>query len=1104
MTHRGTLLVLAAFAMCAAPAARAQVLYGSITGNVSDASGAPVPGASVKATNSETGQSRQTETNDSGSYTFPSLNAGPYAVTIVKEGFQTFSARRVDVAIDRVARVDARLTVGAVSETVSVSAQAAQLQTDSAEVRNEVTHEVLENVPVPVNRDFESLLIMVPGMGVPENANSSAANPSRTLTFSANGTPRVSRTVRIDGAATNNAWLPYLSGYSPGLDAIETVSVVSGTFDAAQGAAGGAAINVHVKSGTNQIHGSVFGLNMTNWLGSRQFFQPAGQVLPKFINNTFGGTIGGPIKRDKLFYFVSYDGHFLRQNANRTVTVPTAAQRRGDMSAAAQPIYDPLTGSVDGSGRTAFPGNQIPVNRLDPIALKMQDHVPLPNLGNGTSNNYFATGPFSSNRHTNDAKIDWRPKDKLSLSARVGWLKYDLFNAATFGDNGQGISSAGSRPGNIYGNVITTTYNATYILSPSIVLDGFFTTTHQSTNSEPPGFGQNLGKEMLGIPGTNGADSRYTGWPYFNISSYAIVGMSANSSGGPLFYNDNQYQYSANATWTKQRHNVRFGSEVARVGLDHFEAASTFAGQFNFGAGPTQLKGGPATTQFNNYASFLLGMPGSVQKDVLPFGNLVLRWRLYNFYVQDQFHASNRLSLSYGLLWNYFPLGSRDNHGVERYDFTNNTMQVCGFGQTPKDCGYHVSRRAFSPNFGFSYRLTDSLVVRSGFGLSYDPSPLAYNRDMLSVYPEILSFTLNGPNSFAPSSKLSDGIPALNPPTSLGSGVLPLPIGVEGRTLPQSLKRDYVLSWNFTLEKQFSQGFLASAGYVATRGIDIPQYQDQNYQSIGGGAASQPYNQKFGTTAGLILLTPLNHTHYDSLQTQLNKRVGNGSFVRLAYTFSKNTGLCCNDLADTALAITDPRYLNLARSLMPFDRTHHFSAGWGLRAPFGKGQRWLTHGAASAIAGGWMFNGLWTASSGKPFTPSASGTSLNASGNTQRADLVKPEVAILGGVGPGQPYFDTTAYAAVTAARFGTAGYNTLRGPSVWNVDASIARQFQPSERLKIQFRMEGFNVTNTPHFGNPGNTVGNGSFGIISSVLGTGREGNDQRMFRFVLKAMF
>lgn len=1102
---RNAFLLFAAL-LLSATHLHAQVLYGSIVGTVIDATNAPVPEAATEVTNAGTHETRHAITGTTGEFAFPALPAGTYSVTISKAGFQTFTERDIQVATDQVVRVNASLAVGTVSETVQVTADTAVMQTDSAQVQTEVESKTLEEIPIPVNRNFESLLITVPGITPPENANSNAANPSRGLTFSSNGTIRVANNIRIDGASSNNPWLPYLAAYIPSADAIEQVSVVTNSFDASQGLVGGAAVNVHVKSGTDQLHGSLYYFTQNGALAARPFFLASNQSNPKYINNDFGATLGGPLIKDKLFYFASFEGNYFREFASVLTTVSTAPQRVGNFTGLGT-IYDPATGNAATAvGRTQFPGNIIPTSRLDPIAVKIEQSIPLPNQG-GTSNNYYGSGDYSIDRDTTDAKLDYRATANLSLAARLGWLRYDQVNPPAFGDNGPAVSSAGGRAGHAFGDVYSTTFSGTYLARSNFIVDSHFNASLMGTNSEPLDAGTNVGLN-LGIPGTNGSGRQYSGWPWFNISDYGTVGNAGNSGGGLIYYNDDSYQYSLNATWVKGNHNVRFGGEIDRMRLHHVDDSASLAGEFVFGGGPTGLPG-KSTGQYNNYSSFLLGLPTTISKDLLPFDNGAITenmW-LFSLYAQDQWRASSRLTVNFGTAWNYFPVGTRDSRGVERYNFNTNQLELCGVAGNPGNCGIDVQKLDFSPSLGLAFRVSDTLVIRSGFGLNFDPSPLAYNRDLFPNYPEDLTLTLNGTgvnSSYIPAGSFETGIPTIQPP-DITKGYIQLPAQYGITTLSQNPKRDYVLSWNFSLQKQLPWGFVGQTGYVATRGIDVPQEVNLNYQHLGGGTPSQIYNQLFGTTQTLYLIENQNHTSYDSVQSRLSRRFSHGMMLNLAYTFSKNMGLCCNDLGDQPLAIAVPQYINLTRALMPFDRANSLAISGVLELPFGKGKPWLSHGrVANMLAGGWQLSGLVTLQSGKPFNVTASATSLNASGNTQRADQVLPDVAVLGGVGPGQHYYDTKAYAAPTGARFGTSGYDTLRAPRDFNSDVTISRWFNLTEHWRMQFRAEAFNLTNTPHFSAPSGDFSSSGFMQITSTLGTGREGIDQRVLRLALKIMF
>jgi hypothetical protein len=958
---------------------------------------------------------------------------------------------------------------------------------------------------------------MVPGISPPENNHSYAVNPSRGLGFSALGTTRNSNSIRIEGAIANNLWLPHVAAYVPALEAIENVGVTTSSFDADQGLSGGSAVNLQMKSGTNALHGSLFEFHSDNAIKAKPYTLPAGQKKPKAINNQWGGTVGGPIIKDKLFYFGSYEATFERQTGGQTLTVPTAAIRAGDMSGSTTPIYDPLTGAANGSGRTAFANNVIPATRIDPIVTKLIADLPLPNLpAAGATNNFYASGPWGITRHKTDAKGNWNATDKLMLSGRLGWLNFNYQQPPAFGKlGGPGVGGAGKLgPG--HGNIYTLTFAGTYLARPNLVIDSYYAWTSINTYAEPPRLDEKLGLEFLGIPGTNGPSREYGGWPQFSVTNYAAIGNpGSGGAGGPAIDENRQYQYTANASWNLGSHNLRFGGDIVRQGLNRFEVGSS-AGVFNFAGGPTQIQGGPTANQYNTFATFLLGLPTSTSKSLLPFENNRAKTRnwQYSFFVKDQWQASRKLTVSIGTRWDRFPMGTRATTGMERYNFETNQMLLCGRGNVPLDCGYDIGWKAFSPRVGLAWRATDTWVFRAGYGINYDPYPLAFVRDLIGNYPSGLNLSVSAPNSLQFASRLRDGIPAIQAP-DISSGVIPVPAGYQVRALTQKVRRGYIQSFNATVQKQLPWGFTAQAGYVGSRQVRISQILDLNATQVPGtGNATRPFVQRFGTTAQVGLLGNHGHNKYDSLQTTLQRRFQNGLQVNVVYTWSKVIGICCDELSDNPPQVQALSYFWLNRALLNFDRTHNFNLSFVAELPFGRGKRWASGGGlASALAGGWQVNGLFSAYSGRPFTVTASGTSLNMTGSNQRADQVKADFRK---TGIPASYFDPLAYAPVTTARFGSSALNSLRGPGTGNFDFSVYRTFRVTERWNVQFRAEALNLTNTPHFANPGANVSNmvlntdgtirslGGFTQITGVTGAGREGIDERVFRFGLRMTF
>jgi hypothetical protein len=1112
------LLVLAA-GLLVGPSASAQILFGSLVVDAQDQSRAGVPGASVTITQSETGWTRTGFTNDLGIASFSNVPPGTYTVRVNLSGFRESVTTGVVVAENNPIRIGAMLEVGQISDAVTVTAGVAVLQTERADVRTELPATQLENLPVPIGRNYQNLLVMVPGISPPENMHSVAVNPSRGLGFTSNGTTRNANTIRIEGAIANNLWLPHVAAYVPALEAIESVGVTTSTFDADQGLAGGMAANVLIKSGTNQLRGSAFEYHFNENMKSRPYFLPEDEEKPEANQNQYGGTVGGPIVHDKLFFFASYQGTRDRSIAQRFGTVPTEAMRNGDFSASPNPIYDPLTGNpANGTGRTAFPGNIIPRERFDPIVQKLIGDLPLPSEPGLLTDNYFAQGPYTFTRHNVDAKVNYNATSKLGLSARLGWLNYNFKNPAMFGPlGGLPINSTAAKAGTGLGDTYTITGSGSYVFSPNFLIDSYTGITLIQVLSEPDRLDENLGLDFLGIPGTNGPDRIYGGWPHFSINSFSNIGY-AGSSNSPYVDDNWQVQYTANATYTRGTHTLRFGGDVVRQALNRAEPTSG-SGSYTFNVGPTSLNGGPAGNSYNSFAAFLLGFPTGVSRGVFPFEDHRNRTRNWQFstFVKDQWEITRQLTASIGVRWDYFPMGTRTTRGIERYDLDTNTMLICGVGSIPTDCGYDMGRGNFSPRVGLAYRISDRMVLRGGFGKNYDPYPLAFVRDLVGNYPSSISLSLPTSGAFSYAARMSDGIPEV-PIPDITSGVVAIPLNVSARALPDKPKRGYVNSFNLTLQSELPGGFTGQIGYVGTRQRDINQIMDANAgQVIGAGNAGRPLFAQFGRTASTGILSNPGWSNYDSLQTSVTRRMANGLQVTTAYTFSKTFGICCDQLSDNPPRVQALEYFHLNEARLNDDRPHNFQTSVVAELPFGPGKPFANSGGlAGALLGGWQVNGLFGAYSGRPF--SITGGTLNMDGSNQTADQVRPDVEILGGIGADKAWFDPLAFRVVPTSelRFGNAGYNSMRGPGYVNFDMSFFRQFALGAARTLQFRVEIFNVTNTPHFGQPGGNVANlqlnadgtirnlNGFSTITSTANTGREGIDERLIRLGFRLGF
>jgi hypothetical protein len=953
------------------------------------------------------------------------------------------------------------------------------------------------------------LFVTLPGFSPPQDAHSIPSNPSRAVQFSVNGTVRSNNNTRIDGASSTNIWLPHMVSYLPGLEAIETVNVVTNSFDAEQGLAGGAAINVQIKSGTNDVHGSAFEYHASNKLKAYPYVSDRFQPKPKYIFNQFGGTFGGPIKKDKLFYFVSYDASRESAFANKFNDVPTPAMKRGDLSLSPTAIYDPFTGDANARNRIAFENNQIPLSRIDQGVQAIIDtgswaDPNQPGIGNLRINqNYLGGGSTTFGRDTLDSKVNWNINEKLSTFVRFSFLDFRATNPQIFGDiGGIYMHRTNSNPGDGYGNTYSGTLSATYVTSPNFVIDAYFGYTLQDANIAQQRLDENLGFSFLGIPGLQSDRRIDGGWPRIAIDGFSGLGMTNNFQ--PYFRNDPGWQWVANGNWTKGSHNIRFGTDVYVQHLNHNQpemggAVGGSSGGFNFRTGTTSInQSGFSTNDIHGMGSFLLGTPREAGK-IWQFNGdgYTTRTRLYSVYLRDRWQMNPKLTMSYGVRWEYYPFPSRADRGLEDYDFSNNTMRVCGVGSVPSDCGKIVGKNNFAPRLGLAYRVSDSFVVRAGYGITIDPHN--YARPLRTNYPIMQVQTLPFDNSRSYSTTLRQGLPVVTEP-DLGNGVIAMPLAAVATAAPQNVPRGYIQSWNLTLERKLGDNFIGTVGYVATRSVNQLYNLNQNYGEIGGGNASKPLVKKFGRTADTNLLGNVGTSKYDSLQARLERRFTGGYQLGISYTLSKSLGYGGVDSgAGTGVDIPSLYFLNYGPSGL--DQRQNFQLTSVAELPFGNGKRWAQDGIASKILGGWQFNALLSRYTGNAFGLSANGNELDAQGSSQRPDCIGTPIFL----GDRQQWYDKSTFVQPIGARFGTCGPGILHGPGLFNMDLGLFRRFDVSERVNVQIRAEMFNTTNTPHFNAPQGNVTSSSFMIVGSgTRNTGREGIDERMFRIGIRIGF
>jgi hypothetical protein len=1090
------------FGATAAPA-DAQVLYGSIVGTVSDAQGAFVPGATVTIVNKETNLTRDTVTGAEGTYSLTNVQPGSYDVKVSLPGFREAVRTNVPVSIGQISRVDMTLQVGTLAETITVASAAQLLQTDKADVSTELKSAEITSLPLNQFRNYQALINLVPGATPAAFQNAETDTPARSLTTNINGQNRNNNATRTDGATNVNIWLPHHNMYISPAETIDTVNISTNNFDAEQGMAGGAAVTVITKSGTNDFRGSAFEFFNNEKLNARPYFFGTGTKPDKLPidRNIFGGTIGGPIRRNKVFFFGSYEGYKQSQNLFQAFSVPTDPLRAGDFSNAQnangtlQVIYDPRTGNPDGSGRLPFPNNRIPADRISPIARRLLDLYPAPNSG-GTgagnlTNNHLRNELRTTDRHNFDAKVNFNRTSAHQIWGRLGYMDAVVDDRTYF--LGPDPNSQGD--GGIT-KVLQLTAGQTWTIGPTVVWDATFGFSRQKQDVLGPDFeAGNFGLDVLGIPGTNDqgiGDDRYAGYPQFNTGLSTL----GNFEGWmPIFRDERTYSFATNVTKMRGQHEFRMGYLGNFLFLDHWQPElDNPRGRFSFATNATALRGGSQPGNFyNQYAAFLLGLVDTVAKSV-QYEEMTTREWQHGLYFRDRWSATPKLTIDLGIRWEYYPIMHRADRGLERVDLATLEVLLGGRGGNPDNVGLEAAKDNFAPRLGVVYRLNEDTVLRSGFGVTYNPMP--WGRPLRGFYPATIaaSFFQNEPYGYY--GTIDQGIPIITGP-DLNSGRFPLPASVDMRTPePGNVDRGSIKSWNVAFERRLPFDVAVDLAYVGTRGDGGYADIDINAPTeIGTGNAGRPY-ASMGRFRDLKSWGQRLKTRYHALQVAINRPFTRGLLLKGAYTLGKAKNMADDD-GWVGLTYNTPSLLDRNYAPAGFDRRHNFQVGFLYQLP------WQSQGGyqniGRAIVSDWQINGTFGAFSGTPFTVTADGAVVNTPSNQQTADLVGP-VTTLGNIGSSGTYFDPSAWAQPQGVRFGDTGRNQFYGPGGVNLDMSLFRAFPLGASRRLEFRFEGSNVTNTPKFGNPTGAITSGNFMRILGTLGAYSE----RQFRLGLRFAF
>jgi hypothetical protein len=1071
-----------------APALEAQVLYGSIVGNVKDAQGATIPAASVTITNKETNLKRETVSNENGEYTIPNIVPGQYDVAISLTGFREARQTGVPVTAGQISRVDVRLEIGALSETVTVASDAQLLQTDKADLHTELKSKEITNLPLNQYRNYQSLINLVPGATPAGFQNAQTDTPGRSLRTNINGADGQNNNTRIDGASSVNIWLPHHTGYVAPAETIETVNISTNNFDAAQGMAGGASITLVTKSGTNTVKGSAFYFRNQDELNATPFFAPSCDVTPHppscgKLNSSIsigGGTVGGPIKKNKLFFFAGYEGNYERNsrfNDNNTAfSVPTAKMRNGDFSEelAINPnfhIYDPATGNPDGTGRTEFAGAIIPANRISNISRLIQALYPLPNnpgTNSGLLNNLYLARSPKADRDNYDFKVDWNRTSNHHMFAKFSTMRAKVCDLYKVGYDTVGCGNT---------RVYVPTVGTTWTISPTMVLDGNIGMNRQDQSGQGGDYGTNFGTETFGIPGTNGTDPLQSGMPSFN-PGYSALGN--NDTWTPFIRHETSYTVTTNLTRLMGRHEVRVGFDFIRYQLNHWqpELGSGPRGDFSFSGNLTGQPGYTSNT-WNQYAGFLLGLDSGYGKSI-QFETMTGRENQYATFFSDRWNVSSKMTVNAGLRYEYYPLMTRKDRGLERLDYSTWTVLIGGKGSTPTDVGIQVSKKLFAPRLGMTYRINDKTVFRTGYGLTYDPIP--WSRPLRGFYPSTIGFSQTAAGTFGSnfaSFPLASGIPQI-PLPDLSSGVIPMPRNVTTRTPnPTEVDRGRTQQWNIAVERQLPMDVSVSLAYVGMRTDGGYADQDLNFAEAGGGDAGRQFFTQAGT-AQILDWAGRTRRRYNALQSAINRPFKNGLLLKGAYTWSKAMDETDDD-GWVTLLWSQPSQLSRNYALAGYDRTHNFSMGFLYDLPFAKSNT----GLLSTIVQNWQVNGVFQAYSGLPFTISGDNTALNQRAGQQTIQQIGALTRV-GPAGPNAVYYDPKAFAQ-PGNQWGNTGRNAFRGPPNYNLDMGIFRGF-PIGHYRAEFRMQASNILNHVRWGNPVTSFTDPNFMKIRSINGDPR----------------
>ncbi len=1092
-----------------------QVETGRVIGTIRDASGAMVTGATVTVTDTGTGTEHRIVTGSDGTYSVTNLNPGTYTVRVEHAGFKTAVQQPFKLDINQVVRIDVTLVVGSLSQNVKVTAAEPLIETQTSSLGQVIDEARVSALPLN-GRNFVQLAYLTPGVNagpagivqqgnIPENERGNGA-------IQANGLTATNNNFLLNGFDNNEQQIGF-EVIQPSIDAIEEFKVQTNSFGADIGR-GGAVVNVVLKSGTNHFHGNLFEFLRNSVFDAKNYFDSQTLPIPPFKQNQFGGTLGGPLIRNKLFFFVDYQGTRIRQSQTDISTVPAMSERTGNFSDLLTGVIDPVTGYDTGQifdpltynsstgARQPFPGNVIPASDLDRAALNIVNLYPAPNLP-GIANNFLYNPVLSNNQDSFDVRVDHQLSSKDNLFATFSFGNVDSHRP----DPLPGLAGGGSFSGNVTNLARAAGLSEIHSFAPNKVNELKLGYSRYVVQALPNFAGQPISQQM-GIPGVfDPANPIGTG----GLVNISIAGLAplGTTDWFPEYLRENNYQIIDSFSWTHNRHSLKFGVDLRRREHGFFQTQNergdyTFDQQFTENL--TDSTGG------SPLASFLLGYPISAYRDGQqgPFG---MRWYELSGYAMDDYRVTSTLTLNLGLRYDVFTPMVEEHNRIANFDFATGQFispQTSGFGRS---AGVDTDLNNFAPRVGLAWNPgSGKTVVRSGFGIFYDQqadqndAELAYNPTGLYFSQSIN----NAPTT--PTVRLSTGLPTPTYPDLSNP---------SGRASAQAFnsRTTYIEEWNFNIERSLAKDSLLQVGYVGTHGVKLASLSNQNQpfeplDSNFGPAPNfgRPY---FDTVPNIGPIRTLNN-YYNSithaLQVKFEKRFSSNWSMLNAYTWQHTIG---QTEENEYLEPQDTHNLAAERGDNGPDYRHQFTSSWSYSLPTGPGQRFLnSSGPLHWVTEGWQLNGIISLYSGQAFTPLLSYDPTNTGSGAPRPDLIGNPYDFSNAMSAGCPsnqqtiqcWYNPAAFSVPALApgqtfahMFGDAGRGTLRGPAQYNVDASLFKNFPIKEAFNLQFRAEVFNLFNTPEFGIPAATVDvTGVAGSITSTI------NSSRQIQLALKLNF